>query len=99
MRLGLGEELGGIVLGDIFGGNAFQLCLFVVADLVAGAPVLSSAGRLNCWLAALGVALSAVYAMGMVARPEHCRLRVGPTPCWRWRSFAVGIAGLVALSQ
>ena len=33
-----------LALGDIFGGNAFQLCLFLVADLVAGSPVLPQAG-------------------------------------------------------
>ena len=33
-----------VTLGDIFGGNAFQLCLFLVADLVAGQPVLPAAG-------------------------------------------------------
>ena len=25
-----------LAMGDIFGGNAFQVCLFLVADLVAG---------------------------------------------------------------
>ena len=47
-----------LAMGDIFGGNAFQVCLFLVADLVAGKPVLQSAGNLNAWLAALGVALT-----------------------------------------
>ncbi len=41
-----------LAIGDVFGGNAFQLCLFLVADLVAGAPVLPTAGILNSWLAA-----------------------------------------------
>ena len=44
-----------LAMGDIFGGNAFQVCLFLVADLVAGKPVLPTAGPLNAWLAALGV--------------------------------------------
>ena len=34
-----------LALGDIFGGNAFQLCLFLVADLIAGSPVLPTAGQ------------------------------------------------------
>ena len=34
-----------LAMGDIFGGNAFQVCLFLVADLVAGKPVLQSAGQ------------------------------------------------------
>src|SRR5262249_16661067 len=28
-----------LAMGDIFGGNAFQVCLFLLADLVAGKPV------------------------------------------------------------
>jgi cation:H+ antiporter len=36
-----------LVFGDIFGGNAFQLTLFLVADLVAGQPVLPSEGKSN----------------------------------------------------
>src|SRR5207253_9534795 len=64
-----------LAIGDIFGGNAFQVCLFLVADLVAGKPVLQSAGTLNGWLAALGVALTAIYGFGVISRPEHCRAR------------------------
>ena len=88
-----------LALGDVFGGNAFQLCLFLVADLIAGAPVLPSAGTLNSWLAALGVALTAVYAIGVVARPQRCRLRLGPDSLLALVLFAVGIAGLVALPR
>ena len=53
-----------LAIGDIFGGNAFQVCLFLLADLIAGTPVLPTAGRLNSWLASLGVALTAIYATG-----------------------------------
>jgi cation:H+ antiporter len=28
-----------LAVGDIFGGNAFQVCLFLLADLIAGAPL------------------------------------------------------------
>jgi Ca2+/Na+ antiporter len=58
-----------LAMGDIFGGNAFQVCLFLVADLVAGKPVLESAGNLNAWLGALGAALTAIYGFGVIARP------------------------------
>ncbi len=34
-----------LAMGDILGGNAFQVCLFLVADIVAGQPVLESAGN------------------------------------------------------
>jgi cation:H+ antiporter len=86
-----------LAVGDIFGGNAFQVCLFLLADLVAGAPVLPTAGRLNSWLAALGVALSAVYAIGVIARPQRCHLRLGPDSILALVLFAAGIAGLFVL--
>jgi cation:H+ antiporter len=86
-----------LALGDIFGGNAFQVCLFLLADLVAGSPVLPTAGRLNSWLAALGVALTAVYAIGVVARPGRARLRIGPDSMVAVVLFGLGIGGLFAL--
>jgi cation:H+ antiporter len=49
-----------LAMGDVFGGNAFQVCLFLVADLIAGEPVLPSAGTLNSWIATLGIALTSV---------------------------------------
>ncbi len=83
-----------LAIGDIFGGNAFQVCLFLVADLVAGKPVLPTAGPLNAWLAALGVALTAVYGFGVIGRPLHCRFRLGPDSILALAVFGLGIAGL-----
>jgi len=86
-----------LAMGDIFGGNAFQVCLFLVADLVAGEPVLPSAGDLNAWLAALGVALTAIYGFGVISRPMHCRFRLGPDSLLALAFFGLGIAGLFAV--
>jgi len=83
-----------LAMGDIFGGNAFQVCLFLVADLVAGKPVLQSAGPLNAWLGALGIALTAVYGFGVISRPMHCRWRLGPDSILALALFGLGIAGL-----
>jgi cation:H+ antiporter len=83
-----------LAMGDIFGGNAFQVCLFLVADLVAGKPVLPSAGNQNAWLAALGVALTAVYGFGVISRPMHTRFRLGPDSLLALGLFSLGIAGL-----
>jgi cation:H+ antiporter len=86
-----------LAMGDIFGGNAFQLCLFLLADLIAGSPVLPTAGRVNSWLAALGAGLTSIYAIGIIARPERCRLRLGPDSLLAIVVFGLGIAGLFVL--
>jgi cation:H+ antiporter len=83
-----------LAIGDIFGGNAFQVCLFLVADLVAGKPVLPSSGNLNAWLAALGVALTAVYGFGVIGRPQHTHWRLGPDSLLALAVFGLGVAGL-----
>ena len=84
-----------LAIGDIFGGNAFQVCLFLVADLVAGKPVLpSAAGNLNAWLAALGIGVTAIYGFGVIGRPMHCRFRLGPDSLLALVLFGLGIAGL-----
>ena len=88
-----------LAIGDIFGGNAFQVCLFFVADLIAGKPVLPSAGNLNAWLAALGVALTAVYGFGVISRPARCHARLGPDSLLALTIFALGVAGLFVLPQ
>jgi cation:H+ antiporter len=86
-----------LAIGDIFGGNAFQVCLFLLADLVAGSPVLPTAGRLNSWLASLGVALTSVYVIGIVARPLRCRARLGPDSLLALVVFGLGVAGLFVI--
>jgi cation:H+ antiporter len=86
-----------LAIGDVFGGNAFQVCLFLLADVVAGAPVLPTAGTLNGWLAALGIALTAVYAIGVVARPQRCIVRLGPDSILALVLFGLGVAGLFVL--
>ncbi|HEU5214129.1 MAG TPA: hypothetical protein VFU30_01175 [Gaiellaceae bacterium] len=83
-----------LAIGDIFGGNAFQVCLFLVADLVAGKPVLPSAGNQNAWLAALGVALTAVYGFGVIGRPMRTHARLGPDSLLALALFGLGIVGL-----
>jgi cation:H+ antiporter len=88
-----------LAMGDIFGGNAFQLCLFLLADLIAGAPVLPTAGVLNSWLASLGIALTAVYALGVVLRPQRCWGRLGIDSIISVALFALGVAGLSVVAH
>jgi cation:H+ antiporter len=87
-----------LAIGDVFGGNAFQLCLFVVADLVAMKPVLPTAGAANAWLAALSVALTAVYVGGVIVRPSRPK-RLGPDSILALLVYAVGIVGLLLIAR
>ena len=87
----------GLAMGDIFGGNAFQVCLFLVADLIAGKAVLTTAGNQNSWLAILGISLTSVYAVGIIFRPKRCYLRLGADSLFVIVLFAIGIAGLVTI--
>ena len=57
-------------------------------------PVLPAAGNQNAWLAALGVALTAIYGFGVIGRPLRCRWRLGPDSLLALAVFGVGIAGL-----
>jgi cation:H+ antiporter len=88
-----------LAVADIFGGNAFQVTLFLVADLVAGTPVLPSSGDLNAWLAGLGIVLTTIYAWGVIVRREGVTLRLGRDSIIVCILFALGIAGLVAISH
>jgi cation:H+ antiporter len=86
-----------LATGDIFGGNAFQVCLFLVADLVAGRPVLPTAGILNSWLGGLGIVLTVIYVIGVIVRPRWCLLRLGIDSILVVIVFALGIFGLATL--
>jgi cation:H+ antiporter len=88
-----------LAMGDIFGGNAFQVCLFLLADLIAGAPVLPHSGHLNSWLAGLGIALTAVYGFGVIGRPARCHARLGPDSLLALAVFGLGVAGLFVLPK
>jgi len=87
-----------LAIGDVFGGNAFQLCLFLLADLVAMKPTLPTTGAANAWLAALSLALTAVYIGGVVVRPSRPK-RLGPDSILALLIYAVGIVGLLRIVQ
>jgi cation:H+ antiporter len=93
VRLGDNE----LAVADIFGGNSFQVVLFLVADLIAAKPVLPSSGRLNSWLAVLGIALTVVYAFGVILRHEGCVARLGRDSLIALIVFGLGIAGLFVI--
>ena len=93
VRLGDNE----LAVADIFGGNSFQVVLFVVADLVAGKPVLPQAGHQNAWLADVGISLTVVYCWGVIRRREDTVWRLGRDSVLALVVFGLGVAGLVVV--
>jgi cation:H+ antiporter len=68
----------GLAMSDIYGGNAMQLTFFLLADLLAGRPVLPTASAQSLWLGALGAVVTAYYILGLLARREKKMLGLGP---------------------
>lgn len=66
-----------LAFSDIFGGNAFMPALFIVADIIAGKQILSTATPDDIWFAALGILLTGIYAIGLLIRPKKLIFRLG----------------------
>jgi cation:H+ antiporter len=68
----------GLAMSDFYGGNAMQLTFFLLADLLAGTPVLPTASAQSLWLGALGVTVTVCFIYGLLARREKKMLGLGP---------------------
>ncbi len=86
-----------LAIGDIFGGNAFQLCLFVLADLLAGMPLLPTTGKANAWLGALGIVLTGIYVCAIIVRVERRRAGFGADSLLAIVVFGLGMWGLTTI--
>jgi cation:H+ antiporter len=87
-----------LVFGDMFGGNAFQLTLFVVADLVAGQPVLPSEGKSNAWIGCVGLLMTVVFVSGIVLRPQRRHLGLGLDSWVAVLIYVLGVWGLLVVT-
>ena len=87
-----------LAMSDIFGGNAFLPVLFVLADVLSGSAVLPHAHKTDIYLTALGALLTAVYAAGLIFRPQRNVARMGVDSIIVLILYAVGLVGLIALA-
>jgi cation:H+ antiporter len=87
-----------LAMGDIFGGNAFQLTLFLFADFLAGQPVLPQAGTSNAWLGALGIVMTVVYATSILIRLKRRHFGLGLDSIVVTLIYILGFIGLVQIS-
>ena len=88
-----------LAVSDIFGGNAFLPVLFLLAGLLSGSAVLPQAQATDIYLTALGIVLTVVYLWGLVTRPHRQVWRMGIDSVAVLLLYAVGIAGLIAVSN
>ena len=88
----------GLAMGDIFGGNQVQMTLFLLADILAGKPVLQSVNASSSWLGGIGVVVTAVFAGGLVMRPPKKFVGIGPDSWLVLLMYGIGLAGLLRIS-
>jgi len=67
----------GLAMSDIYGGNAMQLTFFLLADLLAGSPVLPTASAQSLWLGATGALVTAIFAYGLLVRNDKKVIGLG----------------------
>jgi cation:H+ antiporter len=73
VRLGSVE----LAMSDIYGGNAVQLNFFLLADVLAGAPVLATASNESLWLGGLGAVVTGIFAYGLLVRLDRKQFGLG----------------------
>ena len=88
-----------LAVSDIFGGNAFLPVLFLVASLVSGSAVLPQAQSADIYLTALAIALTVVYAWGLIMRPRRQVWRIGIASLVVLGLYVAGIGGLFAVAS
>ena len=93
VRLGSVE----LAMSDIYGGNAMQLTFFLLADLLAGSPVLSAASAESLWLGALGAVVTGVFAYGLLVRLDNKRFGIGRDSLIVLVVYLVGVALLTKI--
>jgi cation:H+ antiporter len=66
-----------LAMGDILGGNSFQLTLFLLADLLAGTPVIVAERGSDVWLGGAGLLMTGIAGAAVIARPKRTFLWLG----------------------
>lgn len=86
-----------MAVSDIFGGNAFLPVLFLPAVIVSGSTVLPAAHASDIFLTASGMALTVIYLVGLILRPQKRVLGMGVDSALVVGGYLVTVAGLAVL--
>jgi cation:H+ antiporter len=87
----------GLAMSDIYGGNAVQLTFFLLADILAGSPVLPTARHQSLWLGAIGAAMTGVFVFGLLMRQERKLWLIGRDSLLVLAMYAVAVCFLPAI--
>ncbi|MFZ5749232.1 MAG: sodium:calcium antiporter [Pseudomonadota bacterium] len=88
-----------LAIGDIFGTNLFNIQLILLADIVGrGPPVLAGAGRFEIIAAALAVAMTGLFVIGLLERRDRTILCMGRDSALVLIAFAGGVAMLARIA-
>jgi cation:H+ antiporter len=88
-----------LAVSDILGGNSFQITLFLLADLLAGTPVIVAVHHSDVWLGSLGLVLTGIAAVAIIGRPQRTFLRLGIDSITMLVIYAAGIALLTQVAK
>lgn len=81
----------GLAMSDIYGGNAVQLTFFLLADLLAGGPVLPQASAESLWLGGLGALVTGIMIYGLLMRPPRKLAGLGPDSLLVLFTYIIGV--------
>jgi cation:H+ antiporter len=87
-----------LAVSEVFGSNTFLPVLFLPATLLAGQAILPQAKAAEIYLTGLDMLLTTVYLWGLIFRPARQYLRLGPDSIVVLVAYAIGVAGLVAIT-
>lgn len=84
-------------VSEMFGGNALAPALLIVADVLAGAPVVTHARPADIYMAALGILLTSVFVISFIVRPEKTRFRMGIDSRMAVAGYLIGVLALLVI--
>ena len=90
-----------LAIADIMGGNAVMLVIFLMADIVAGQPVLSydlglpmlTSLHTDVLLTVLSIAMMGIYAIAFIRPPQYRILHMGWDSIWQIIVYIAGMMG------
>jgi cation:H+ antiporter len=86
-----------LCVSELFGGNALAPTLFIVADALAGTPVIAQARTADIYMAALGILLTSIFLISFIVRPEKTRFRLGIDSRLAVGGYVIGVLGLLVI--